>query len=281
MNNFKRLMAMGMVLVLCVLPLAACSAGTEPAPSATENLRGEGIYFYNTLNYPTGPDDSVDFPEAYAIKARDAHTENSDTVGWLAVPDTSLDDVVVWYPGDRNEFYLRRDFNKRWSWDGSYFADYRAHFNGGRAGLSQNIVIYGHSMEDDPNKPLFSQLKKFLSVDFAQMHPYIYFSTPDEDMAWEIFAVFYGTNRLPYNTPNPSAEEFSNIITEVRARSIYNYSTKVTAEDTVITLSTCCYNFTPVYPNDYRYVIMARLVPAGEQLRATADFEINPSPKAP
>jgi sortase B len=190
----------------------------------------------------------------------------------------------MFYADDFNEFYLRKDFDKNYLWEGSYFADFRSKWGDGtRDGLSSNTVIYGHSMEDDPNAPLFSQLKKYLTEDFARQNPYLYFSTTEEDMAWEVFAVYYTTIHEVYNTPDfETPEKYDAIIKDAQARSLYLYEDlEVTPQDKIITLSTCCYNYTSSYPNDYRYVIMAKLVEKDAALKEEAALTANPSPKQP
>lgn len=283
-----------LVLAAAILALTACDArpqanpDAESLPSSSQSqVEAKGKSFANTLPIPTGASKLGVANTGHFLSAKEKYEENSDTIGWLAVPASEIDDVIVWYPGDRNKYYLRRDFNKVPNTGplvtqyGTYFADYRCTFDGGAPGLARNTVIYGHSMEDDPDGGGFSQLKKFLDEDYAKDTPYIYFSTTDEDMAWEVFAVFYSTINLSYNKPTEPDESFMEMIGECLARSIYNYDVEITAEDKILTLSTCCYNFTAAYPNNYRYVVMARLVPPGKVLAEKASFTKNPSPKAP
>jgi len=210
----------------------------------------------------------------HSAKAREFYeTYNTDAVGWLYVPNTSLDDPVVWYPNDFNEFYLRRDAFGNDLFDGSYFADFRTVWgNFEREEISRNIVIYGHSMVDDPDAPLFSQFKRWWDADFARENPYVFFSTLEEDMAWEIFSAHFTNVWVPYNNPNPTDEEFQILIDDAKGRSIWTYyEIEVGIEDTIITFSTCIYAIPAkasptgeriplAYPNNYRFVIMARLV---------------------
>lgn len=276
-----RVVSLLLVLVM-VLSLASCGKKTEPNPDSDLKKPNEGLSFLNPLNIPTKAEPATMVDTGLALLAAEVNSEiNSDAIGWLEVPNTSIDEVVAWYPKDVNSFYLRRDINKKDSWYGTYFADFRSTFNGGREGMSQNTTIYGHSMEDDPNGKAFSQLKKLLDEDFAKKTPYIHFSTVDEDMAWEIFAVYYTTISLDYNNVKYEGAEFDNLMKDVGSRSIYKYDTEVKPTDKIITLSTCCYNFTASYPNNYRYVVMAKLVKPGEQLKTEASFTKNPSPAAP
>jgi sortase B len=260
-----------------------------PAPPAAS-----GPSFVNPLEFPAGPGDSPAPFGAFSERAREKHSLNDHAVGWLYMPNTSIDDVVVWYPHDNNEFYLRRDFEKRWSWEGSYYVDFRTAWgNFTRGDISRNIVIYGHSMEDISNvknlsleeldrvpAPLFTEFKKLENEQFARQNPYIFFSTLNEDMVWEIFSVHYSNIHVPYNDPNPPPSAFEDLIRDARERSVWDYDVEVTVNDKIITLSTCCYNITPGYPNDYRYVVMARLVERGAALKDQASITANREPKS-
>lgn len=283
-----------LALILCFavgFTAAACASKAVPVPSesdlGTPSLTegaGDGKTLVNTLELPAGPYAKFALPK-FTQEIQEKYELNSDTVGWLMVPNTTIDDVVVWYPGDRNQYYYRRNFEKRESFNGCYYADFRCTFDGKAAGLAPNTVIYGHAMSDDPldARKLFSPLKFFKDPEFAKENPYIYFSTSEEDLLWEVFAVFYAMDTLPYN--NPSPPDFAGIISECTKRSIYTYDTQVTAGDKILTLSTCTYSLpdgTPIsYPNHYRYVIMAKLVTDKSKLKDEAEFVINPAPKAP
>lgn len=283
-----------LILVLCFVlgfTIAACTTApsAEPVPVPQEITpptpeTGDGESFVNTLELPPGPYARFALPRLTA-QVHEKYTQNSDTVGWLQVPNTTIDDVVVWYPGDENEFYYRKNFEKRNSFGGVFYADFRCKFDGTAEGLSPNTVIYGHSMSDDPNheSKLFSPLKFYKNEDFARENPYIYFSTSNEDLVWEVFAVFFATEYLPYNIPDLSG--FLSTIGECRARSIYNYDVGVTEKDKILTLSTCTYSLPDgtslSYPNIYRYAVMAKLVTDKSDLKSEARITKNSEPKAP
>ena len=282
-NPADKLLSLLLVLALLAGFVACSNQDKEQETSPPES----SYVFSNPLSEPSLPEDLGPISE-HLPKHRETIAEfkaiNSDVVGWLEIPGTTINDVVVWYPNDYNEYYLRKDVYKRYNQAGSYYADFRNKFDGTAAGLSRNTVIYGHSldMNDSPDAPYFSQLKKFLDQDFAEQHPYIYFSVEGEELVWEVFAVFHSTIALPYNVPEQSNEEFTNLISEVNKRSQYIYDVNVTTSDKILTLSTCVYQFTPgVYPNDYRYVVMAKLVDSKEAFKEKATLEKNPHPKEP
>jgi hypothetical protein len=98
-------------------------------------------------------------------------------------------------------------------------------------------------------------------------------------MVWEVVAVFEATIQFPYIPPDPSDKRLRNNLAMIADLTLYDYADPPTMEDTFLTLSTCVYKVLdrPVLPdlNDYRFVVLARLVPADEPLKEQADFTIN------
>ncbi|MCL2068698.1 MAG: class B sortase [Oscillospiraceae bacterium] len=332
LNRHRLILSILLALAL-VFSLAACSGrDADPPPeepsSAAPPPSSSSPSFANPLDVPGGPEvPTVLMPEFTELLA-EKHGINSDTVGWLYLPHSSIDDVVVWHDGRNgqyNSFYERRNFEKEYYFDGIYYADFRTRWGGDgkgtRENLSRNTVIYGHSMEDIPgirdmsleevakvepnnarNSPLmFTEFKKLLNEDFARQNPYIFFSTRDEDMAWEIFSVQFTNISIPYITPNPTREDpewgpfmtrmnfpsedasWEWLLRDAEARSVWNYDVEVTTNDKIITMSTCVYNvddrtFSSSQNNDYRFVVMARLVEKDAVLTAEASFTKNPNP---
>lgn len=288
-----------LLLVMMIASLAACTgrpglsnllpeqSGTSPEESAAPpeaQVQEKDIFFINTLTTLRDQPTALQAPKR-VLAVAEKKALNSDSVGWLTVPNTTIDDVVLWYPQDRNDFYYRRNFEKRYSDNGCYYADFRNTFDAsGLKSMSTNTVIYGHSMKDNPDSGLFSGLKHYLDPLFAKANPYVFFTVGEEDRIWEVFAVFYATIDLPYNRPDMSRADYTAMLEECRKRSIYDYEAQVGAEDKIITLSTCTYSLpggpdSLPYPNNFRYVVMARLVDNADKPEAA--FSINPNPKAP
>lgn len=282
MNKTKRLLALLLAMVM-IVALTACKKDPEPADSGSES-QSSGLDMDNPLGEAVAPikmKNRTELIKEYAER-------NSDTIGWLEVPGTHIDDVVVCNtdPNDNNNYYYRRDFDKNYSFNGIFYADFRSNFGGGTAAeLPINTIIYGHTMKEDPEDVMFAPLLNFLDEEFARENPYILFSTAAEDMVFEVFAVSYATVELPYNRPDLAEKEHLEVMNEMIKRSNYTYEMDaITAEDKILTLSTCTYNVrgNPVsYPNDYRYVVMARLIDKADATKKTAEFTLNPAPKEP
>lgn len=81
--------------------------------------------------------------------------ENPDTVGWITVGGTSINNVVV--QTSDNDYYLNHDFYGRSSQPGTVFADYRCIVDDYGFRQSDNIILYGHNQA---NGEMFGTLQK-------------------------------------------------------------------------------------------------------------------------
>ena len=210
---------------------------------------------------------------------------NSDTVGWLMIPNSDVNNAVLQRRDpnrthfENNSYYLDIDEDKNRSVFSCYWVDPDS-VMGSRERLSKNTIIYGHSdLKDNPDGRRFSQLFKYTDLEFLKKNPYIYYSTIGEDMIWEVFAVFYTHIDFNYIQANPTKEQFDYIVSEAKARSEYIIDMPVKDGDNILTLSTCSAYYNTSNPDDYRLVIMARLLPADQDTLSRTDVAVNPAPK--
>lgn len=196
-------------------------------------------------------------------------TQNQDTVAWLVVPGTRINNSVV--QGFDNLVYLRADERRQYSIYGCYFADSECNVSS-RDMLSHNTVVYGHSdLQDNPEGPRFSELYKFTDPEFAKKTPVIEFSTLYNFMDWEVFAVFYTTVDFDYIYAEPEGG-IKQLADEARRQSIYDYGVTVGDDDHILTLSTC--SVRDGNDGSHRFVVMARLLPEGAERPKTVDLKV-------
>lgn len=218
-----------------------------------------------------------------------AIAKNSDVVAWLTLPNTTVDEAVV--QAKDNEYYLRRDVERKYAYEGCYYMDFESvMFNDGKD-LATNTIIYGHNLgkpigvKDDPNGVKFAQLLKLNQEETAKKTPYVYLTTKGETHIFQIFAAFYCesfTKPVSYHHPEYSTQQMEALTADARARSTYLYDVTVTGDDKLLTLSTGTYRYGAYSQNpDQRFVVMARLVTEGEALSPEAIISPNPSPKEP
>ena len=179
------------------------------------------------------------------------YAANSDAVGWIRVNGTLVDYPVV--QTNNNDFYLRRDFKGDYSDAGCPFMDYRN--NGKDIKSNKNVIIYAPARKDR---------SMFGSLDYCRQSwwynepsfPYIRYTTLDEKTVWKIFAVYtVNVDDFYYiRTEFADDEDFMDFIGEINKINEHNFGVEVSADDTIMTLSTCAYN------GKDRLVVHAKLV---------------------
>ena len=287
MKLTTRLLAL--LLALCmVFAFAAC--GKDPAnPDPVDPSNPAGPVDPANPDEPTKEDQLKELQKTMLENTLAMQQKNKDTIGWIYIDGTTVNDVVVKVNyNDDNKYYLRRNANGENDNDGCYYADWRCK-TGNRNSISKNTVVYGHNLgrsanglipdyQNHANGPKFAQLLKYQDEEFAKTHPYIYYSTIEEDMVWQVFAVFYTDIKFDYIEPNPADATFNSLLKKAQDLSFYNYDVEVSSNDKILTLSTCTYRMADDtklhYPNDYRYVVMAKLLPADAVLEDTVSLTV-------
>lgn len=248
---------------------------------------------------PPDVDDGIEIIEGsigsitpdFLYEISDRHSINDHTVAWLDVPGTNISDVVVRNPECRdNLYYLRRNFYREYYFNGIFYIDFRADLGPTREYLGINTTIYGHAMTDDPEAEafdiMFGNLHRFRDPEFMREHPYIFFSLPEDNLAFEIVAVFYGNSSNPafsYNNNHPDPNDFLTVLNEeVLPRSLFHFDVEpFTVDDRFLTLSTCIYSPTGGVTllhhsiTQYRYAIIARLVDPHRPISEYVNFTFN------
>ena len=158
---------------------------------------------------------------------------NKETKAYLEVKNTEISYPVVQHSD--NNFYLNHDIYKRKTYVGWIFFDYRNNTKG----FDDNNIIYGHSML---NGMMFGTLKKTLNASWRKNKENLIITLEKEDGVhkFEIFSIYkvnYTTDYLKINFD--SAEDKESFIKMIRGRSSFKSKTEVTADDTILTLSTC------------------------------------------
>ena len=159
-----------------------------------------GVFIYSSANiikdyygsYKAGKDLSNLKESVFNVseKSADAKKEvnleelkklNSDSIGWLEVPGTNIDEPVV--QGKDNDYYLWRDFKKNtYPVTGTFFLDM---YN--KADFTDRIsYIFGHNIWD---KTKFYDLRKFEDKTFLENNKTVYVYTEKGKLEYEILGV--------------------------------------------------------------------------------------------
>ena len=148
--------------------------------------------------------------------------------------------------------------------------DYRNKLGKGNSGLSKNTIIYGHYLMNQ--RGMFSDLDKYMDVEYYREHPVIELSTLYNSYRWKIIGAFVAAinedhdNGLFYywydDFTDSNTLGFAN---EVAFRSYFvNPAVDVQPDDKFLTLSTCSHSMDIGGVVNARFVVVARLMREGE-----------------
>lgn len=177
-------------------------------------------------------------------KLYDLMLRNKDCVGWLKVANTDIDYPVM-LTKDEPEYYLRRNFNKSYSYMGTPFMDANCNI-----GISKNLIIYGHNMK---NGRMFAPLMKFKNKECFDKHQIIEFITPNEKAIYHIVCVAkVKDDDSWYSFINDLGEDdYNERIKDLYSKSLYRSNCEFGYNDEFLTLSTCEYS-----QNDGRLILI-------------------------
>ncbi len=247
----------------------------KPTVSATPPTQENSV---NTE--PTTPDGEV-----YNIRQDWAELAeiNTEIKAWVDIPGTMVNYPVLKHEGDGvgYQYYLHRNFDKSYLFAGSVFIDYRS-----SSGVdSKNIITHGHNMNDGSMYGALLKYGKYEgNLSFYKSAPTLFFNTPKGNEQWVIFSV-YKTNTLEahgeffnYLMGSFSSDaQFMNYVYNVKERSLFDVPVPINADDQIITLSTCSYEY-----SDFRTVVVARKVRPGESVAGYVNAAtLNPNPVWP
>ncbi len=188
------------------------------------------------------------------------YAKNKDIVGWISVPNTALSYPVM--QSDDNDYYLHRDFNQKYLFDGIPFMDFR---NVITPEFYDNTLVYGHNMGLKGN--MFTELMRYQKIDFYKKSPVIQFDTLYQENQWKVIAVFEANTEAQhgpvfeyYNFLVAEEEsEFQEYLDEINKRSYYHTNVDVKYGDKLLSLQTCLND-----KYDTKVVVVARMVRANE-----------------
>ena len=216
-------------------PMVVPSPDEKSKADATETIPVDPIA-------TEAPDDTV-WPEVDFEALREI---NPDVVAWIYIEGTNINYPVV--QGEDNQYYLKRLFDGTYNGAGTIFLDYR-----NEKDLSdRNSVLYGHHMQ---NGGMFKQITEYKNQEFYDLHPVCLIMTPEGNYKIEFFAGYViDMNSDAWKLEFESDEEFDLWLEDAVSRSTFTGNIQPTAQDRVVTFSTCTYEY-----NDARYVLVGVL----------------------
>ena len=248
MNKFLRkglLLICFFVFVYSAFQLTTILFEYKDVENETENLItdyiDEGESDSNQDNLSDDETQIVD-PLSRVVKFDDLLELNKDVVGWLYIPDTTIDEPLL--KGENNDSYLRKDIYKKKLTAGQIFVD---ETNDGNLSDS-NTIIYGHNMK---NGTRFHNLRYYVKKDYYESHPYVYIYLPDGSV--NVYEVYAASIISAYSDLYSADISYSRYIKNVQKDA--KQTTEVSKEEAPLIMLSTCYSS----HSDDRYVVFARL----------------------
>lgn len=178
--------------------------------------------------------------------------KNPEIYAWITIPGTAIDYPVV-QSAASNEYYLTHTVDYTESPEGAIFTE---NYNS-RDFEDPNTVIYGHDMK---NGTMFQNLLNYQDRTFFDANREVLIYTPDAIRHYQIFAAYlYDDRHLMLSFDFKDEKVYSQYLEDVfsmrNMTSCIDTSREVSADDKIITLSTCYGT-----QADKRYLVQAVLV---------------------
>ena len=193
--------------------------------------------------------------------ARSMQEYNSDSVGWISIAGTKVNNPIV--KSDDDEYYLSMGFDHKEYRAGTVFLDFRNYFDFDQNTWSDNLILYGHNMA---NNEMFGSLRRYRQdLSYYKENPFIEIDSNYEHATYVIFAlpITYGGADAEWRYWDqlefPEQADFDNYIQYAREKSLVDIDIDVQYGDKLITLSTCYSD-----EDDSRFLVIGRKLREGE-----------------
>ena len=163
--------------------------------------------------------------------------QNPDCVAWVRIEKTKVDYPIM-QTKDNPQYYLRRNFNKEYSYIGTPFLDAECDME-----TSQNLIVYGHNMRDGT---MFADLLKYKQKQFGVNNPIIKLITPNGCRRYVVIVVAKVRYDDAWYSYTSTADEtiFNELKKHIESKSLYTINGTMEYGDSFLTLSTCEYSQT-------------------------------------
>ncbi len=194
-------------------------------------------------------------------RAKKLLAQNPDTVGYIQIDGTNVDNPVVQTIDD--EYYLDHGFDGQEFRAGTVFMDCTDVFGADPKTWSENIILYGHNMADNT---MFGSLRRYRQdPSYYKEAPFITFSSNYADYTYVMFGLVITGGDADSDFLYWQMEElddkaaFDSYVASVEAKNMIENPLDVAYGDAILTLSTCYSD-----EDNSRFIIVARRLREGE-----------------
>ena len=198
----------------------------------------------NSSGENDGQDQSKDGDYVNSANEEQLKSINSDYKMWIQIENTNINYPVV--QGSDNDYYLKHNFRKESNISGTVFVESANDIDN-----DKNIILYGHNMR---NGTMFNNITNYKEESFFNEDNKINIIMNNTLYEYEVFSVYVkNVSEVNLAIGFASEDEFINYAYNQADESIYKKDVDFSAEDNLITLVTCSYEFT-----DARTIVVAR-----------------------
>lgn len=198
----------------------------------------------NSSGENDGQDQSKDGDYVNSANEEELKSINSDYKMWIQIENTNINYPVV--QGSDNDYYLKHNFRKESNISGTVFVESANDIDN-----DKNIILYGHNMR---NGTMFNNITNYKEESFFNEDNKINIIMNNTLYEYEAFSVYVkNVSEVNLAIGFASEDEFINYAYNEAEESLYKKDVDFSAEDNLITLVTCSYEFT-----DARTIVVAR-----------------------
>lgn len=191
-----------------------------------------------------GQDQSKDGDYVNSANEEELKSINSDYKMWIQIENTNINYPVV--QGSDNDYYLKHNFRKESNISGTVFVESANDIDN-----DKNIILYGHNMR---NGTMFNNITNYKEESFFNEDNKINIIMNNTLYEYEVFSVYVkNVSEVNLAIGFANEDEFINYAYNEAEESLYKKDVDFSAEDNLITLVTCSYEFT-----DARTIVVAR-----------------------
>lgn len=198
----------------------------------------------NSSGENDGQDQSKDGDYVNSANEEELKSINSDYKMWIQIENTNINYPVV--QSSDNDYYLKHNFRKESNISGTVFVESANDIDN-----DKNIILYGHNMR---NGTMFNNITNYKEESFFNEDNKINIIMNNTLYEYEVFSVYVkNVSEVNLAIGFASEDEFINYAYNEAEESLYKKDVDFSAEDNLITLVTCSYEFT-----DARTIVVAR-----------------------
>ncbi|WP_342985416.1 class B sortase [Clostridium saudiense] len=198
----------------------------------------------NSSGENDGQDQSKEGNYVNSANEEELKSINSDYKMWIQIENTNINYPVV--QGSDNDYYLKHNFRKESNISGTVFVESANDIDN-----DKNIILYGHNMR---NGTMFNNITNYKEESFFNEDNKINIIMNNTLYEYEAFSVYVkNVSEVNLAIGFASEDEFINYAYNEAEESLYKKDVDFSAEDNLITLVTCSYEFT-----DARTIVVAR-----------------------